>query len=87
MTQEPAFDPAQFKASAREPWDRTGKGWNAQTPYIRAWLAESTAAIPEAASEEGRDVIPPPDSKTHPSDSFSSRCPGRSQRGDPPTSA
>ncbi len=49
MESKPAFDPAQFKAATREQWDRTGKGWNEQTPWIRAWLADSTAAMLEAA--------------------------------------
>jgi SAM-dependent methyltransferase len=45
----PAFDAAAFKAATREQWDRTGKGWNDQTPHIRAWLAEATAAMIRAA--------------------------------------
>lgn len=45
----PAFDAAAFKAAAREEWDRTGKGWNEQTPHIRAWLAEATTAMIQTA--------------------------------------
>lgn len=50
MTEAPAFNPAQFKAATREQWNRSGAGWNEQTPRIRAWLAAATPMMLDLAN-------------------------------------
>lgn len=50
MSNAPAFNPEQFKAATREQWDKTGKGWNEQSPNIRVWLAEATKTMLDLAN-------------------------------------
>jgi SAM-dependent methyltransferase len=40
-----AFDAQAFKAATRDQWEKAAQGWNDQTPNIRAWLREATAAM------------------------------------------
>jgi SAM-dependent methyltransferase len=49
MSQDPGFDPARFKAAARDQWDHAARGWHEQAPYIRAWLEPATALMLELA--------------------------------------
>ncbi len=50
MTTGLPFDPAQFKLDMRAQWDKIGKGWNDQTPHIRAWVADATAEMLDQAN-------------------------------------
>lgn len=58
MSEKPAFNPEQFKAATRAQWDKSGAGWNEQTPQIRAWLTEATARMLDLAQvKEGARVL------------------------------
>lgn len=41
--------PEEFKDATRLAWDQSASGWNSQTQAIHAWLADSTAAMLDAA--------------------------------------
>lgn len=41
--------PEEFKDATRLAWDQSAVGWNSQTQAIHAWLADSTAAMLDAA--------------------------------------
>lgn len=43
-------DATAFKAAVRDHWNRSAAGWDAHTPVIHDWLAESTCAMLEMAA-------------------------------------
>jgi SAM-dependent methyltransferase len=49
MSEQRPFDPVQFKTAMQAQWDRVGAGWNEQTPYIHAWLADATTMMLDEA--------------------------------------
>lgn len=49
MNENPQFSSEQFKANARESWDRAALGWNEHTPQIHGWLASTTQTMLDLA--------------------------------------
>lgn len=49
MTATATFDPQAFKAATRAQWEKAARGWNDQTPRIRAWLRQATDAMLDMA--------------------------------------
>ena len=49
MTTAPAFDQQAFKIATRSQWEKAARGWNDQTPRIRAWLRSATDAMLDMA--------------------------------------
>jgi SAM-dependent methyltransferase len=49
MTMAPGFDQQAFKLATRSQWDKAAKGWNDQTPQVRAWLRSATDAMLDMA--------------------------------------
>jgi ubiquinone/menaquinone biosynthesis C-methylase UbiE len=43
------FDAEKFKATTRQQWDKSARGWNDKSAQIRDWLRESTDAMLEMA--------------------------------------
>lgn len=38
------------RVATREQWDKAAKGWNEETPHIRAWLANAMAQMLDRAN-------------------------------------
>lgn len=45
MEQTALFDAEAFKLATRDQWEKAARGWNDQTPNIRAWLQGPTDAM------------------------------------------
>jgi SAM-dependent methyltransferase len=48
VTDAPAFDPAAYKATTREQWQRAAEAWHRWGPTLEEWLGEATTAMLDA---------------------------------------
>lgn len=58
MRNVPSFDVEEFKATTREQWNKSAKGWSDSDVHIRAWLKESTKLMLDLAEvKKGSRVL------------------------------
>jgi SAM-dependent methyltransferase len=58
MTSTPTFDPAAYKTTTRDQWERAAEAWHRWGPTLEAWLGPATALMLDlAAVAEGSRVL------------------------------